>query len=103
MVEPAVSEMCYLVLPTFICDYLCCLFRVPNRIVRLDKYRIMAMVYAKHTNSAYIISDTMTASLLHGADMLDSNGHNLFYEIKYTISKYIYTQKHPSKIQSEDR
>lgn len=63
-----------------------CLFRVSNRIVRLDKNRIMAMVYAKHTNSAYIISDAMTESLLHGADMLDIHGHNLFHEIKYTIS-----------------
>lgn len=64
------------------------LIRVPNRVIRLDKYRIMAMVYAKHTNSAYILSDTMTESLLHGPDMLDNRGHNLFHEIKYTIGKF---------------
>lgn len=55
----------------------------------MDKYRIMAMVYAKHTNSAYIMSTAMSASLLHRPDMLDSSGRNLFYEIKYTISKHI--------------
>lgn len=66
--------------------------RVPNRIIRLDKYRIMAMVFARNTNSAYIITDTMTESLLHGANMLDRNGQNVFHEIKYTISIYYHTR-----------
>lgn len=63
--------------------------RIPNRIIRTDKYIIQSMIYARNTSAAYIVSEAKTDILLKRVEMLDDRGYNLFHELKYTIGKVI--------------
>lgn len=56
---------------------------------RLDKFLILAMIYAKNTSAAYITPESLTNIMLQREDMLRPDGQSFFHILKLNVCKYI--------------
>lgn len=61
-------------------------FRIPNRIHRLDRNFILALINDKNTSAAYIIAESKVDIML-GRDEMKENGQNLFHILTFNIGK----------------